>query len=128
MHTQSHTTSPVRRIVATVIAVIALSSIATLSSARGTGTVPVTDATHLQVTVRFADLDVSSQKGAAALLRRLRSAATDVCSPIQSRGYYTVDRKDACIDAAITHAVDTVDQPTLSTVWAAKRATWPTAR
>jgi UrcA family protein len=128
MHTQSRTTSPVRRLVAIAIAGIALSSISALSSARSPDPLFAAGEKPLQVRVRFADLDISSQEGAHALYYRIRWAALEVCSPIQSRGYYMIDRRDACIDEAITNAVNTVNRPALTAIWTAKRATWPTAR
>jgi UrcA family protein len=128
MHTQSHTTSHVRRVIATVTVGIALSSLATPSNARSYDPLSVIGGDPPQVMVRFADLDVSHPSGAAILYHRISSAAKDVCSPIESRGYYSVDRRDACIDAAITNAVNTVNRPALFAEMSAHRATSPTAR
>jgi UrcA family protein len=128
MHTQSHTTGHVRRFAAALTAGIALSSLATPSNARSYDPLSVIGADSPQIMVRFADLDVSHPRGAAILYRRISSAAKEVCSPIESRGYYSIDRREACIDEAITNAVNTVNQPALFAEMGVDRARSPTAR
>jgi UrcA family protein len=72
-----------------------------------------------QITVKYADLDLSNSGGAAALYGRIHSAASNICwrmynSDVAYRAY-----KDACLKAVITDAVAKVNQPTLSVVYQA---------
>lgn len=128
MHSQSRITGRVRRLVATVTAGITLSSIASLSFAHSYDPMFTNGENVLHVTVHFADLDVSRPEGAAVLYSRIRSAAKQVCWPKQTRGFYATQQLDACIGAAITGAVTTVNQPALFAILSAKRATSPRAR
>ena len=73
-----------------------------------------------QVTVKFGDLNVSTSQGAAALYRRIHSAAVDVCSRM-----YVIEQaykwhKDACLQKVIGDAVIKVNRPALSAVFASK--------
>ena len=125
MHTQSHTTS-LLRFVAAATAGIALSSHAGLSNARSYDPSIAIGGDLPQVAVRFADLDVSHPEGAAVLYRRISAAAKKVCAPIESFRYSLVDRRDSCIDKAITNAVNTVNQPALFAEMSAAKS--PTSR
>ncbi len=73
-----------------------------------------------QVIVKFADLDVSTSQGAAALYRRIHSAAADVCL----RMYVTEEtykwHKNTCLQKVIGDAVVKVNRPALSAVFASK--------
>jgi UrcA family protein len=88
-------------------------SFATVSSADD-GTSPP------QVIVKFADLDASTSQGAAALYRRIDSAAEDVCS----RMYISTEAyrwyKNACLKKLIADAVTKVNEPALSAVFASR--------
>ncbi len=79
-----------------------------------------------QVIVKFADLDVSTSQGAAALYRRIHSAAADVCL----RMYVTEEaykwHKNACLQKVIGDAVSKVNRPALSAVFASKYDVSPT--
>jgi UrcA family protein len=108
------TSMPVRTLVASVILSALATGIATVSSAEEVTTPP-------QLIVKFAQLDVSTSKGASALYARIHSAAVNVCS----RMYEGDDlayrlNKDACLEKAIGDAVRNVDQPALSAVFATK--------
>jgi UrcA family protein len=120
MNTQTSVTTYFRRSLATGAAAAALFGFATLSLARSDDDLP-------KVTVNYADLDVSHPAGAAVLYRRIRVAAKEVCSSLDSR----VDggkQLDACIDQAIVDAVNAVNRPALFAVMGAKHETWPVAR
>jgi UrcA family protein len=73
-----------------------------------------------QVIVKYADLDVSTAPGAAALYRRIDGAAEQVCS----RMYTSTDayrrHKNACLQQVIADAVTKVNEPALSAVFASK--------
>ncbi len=65
--------------------------------------------------VSFADLDLSKEAGARTLLRRIRSAARDVCGPegreLAERGFHT------CFRRAISGAVMELDNPVVVAVY-----------
>lgn len=68
-----------------------------------------------QVTVSYADLDLSKAAGAQTLYKRIKNAAARVCG---SSGRYTIleGRKawHACYDTAVANAVAQIDRPTLT--------------
>ena len=107
------TSTPLRTLVAGAILSVLALSFATASHADD-------DTTPPQVTVKFGDLDVSTPQGAAALYRRINSAAIDVCSRM-----YVIEQaykwhKDACLQKVIGDAVIKVNRPALSAVFASK--------
>ena len=109
----SITSAPRRTLLAgAILGALALGFV-TLSSA-DEGTSPP------QVIVKFADLDASTSQGAAALYRRIHSAAVDVCSRIYDRELAYRLHKDVCLQAAIGDAVIKVNRPALSAVFASK--------
>jgi UrcA family protein len=75
-----------------------------------------------QAVVKFADLNMSTQQGAAALYGRIAAAADKVCNS------YAVDFRDlvakaqvnACVHRAIADAVTKVGQPELFAIYSAK--------
>jgi len=73
-----------------------------------------------QVIVKFADLNVSTAAGAMALYRRINGAANDVCS----RMYVSTEAyrryKNACLQKVIADAVNKVNEPALSAVFASQ--------
>ena len=73
-----------------------------------------------QVIVKFADLDVSSSQGAAALYGRIHSAAVNLCWRMSDSNEEYVLSKDACLKKVIADAVIKVNEPALSAVFASK--------
>ena len=73
-----------------------------------------------QVTVKYADLSVSSPQGAAALYHRIRAAAMTVCQPLDESNLASKQTTAACIHKAVADAVAEVDQPALSAVYREK--------
>jgi UrcA family protein len=69
----------------------------------------------VQVTVSYADLDLSKTAGAQTLYKRIKAAAARVCG---SHGRYTTlePRKvwRNCFDTAVANAVAQIDRPTLT--------------
>jgi UrcA family protein len=107
------TSTPLRTLVAGAMLSALAFSFATVSSAGEPTTPP-------QSIVKFGDLDVSTSQGASALYGRIHSAAVDVCSRM-----YVIDlayrlHKDACLQKVIADAVNKVNQPSLSAVFASK--------
>jgi UrcA family protein len=84
------------------------------------------DTTPPQAIVKFADLDVSTSQGAAALYRRIHSAAADVCLRMYVSEEAYRWHKNACLQKVIGDAVTKVNQPTLSAVFASNYRVSPT--
>jgi UrcA family protein len=78
------------------------------------------------VKVSYADLNLSSEAGAATLYQRIRSAARNVCSP--EPGERPLERyRDwkQCYETAINNAVGKVNSPLLSALHGSKTPTTP---
>jgi UrcA family protein len=72
------------------------------------------------VTVRFADLDTANTQGAAALYRRLKSAAQSVCRDLDPGKELARVRPYAdCMHAALSNAIVKVDRPAVTAYAAA---------
>jgi UrcA family protein len=78
-----------------------------------------------QVIVKFADLDVSTSRGAAALYGRIHTAAVDVCSRMYVIEQAYKFHKDSCLQKVIGDAVIKVNRPALSAVFASKYGVSP---
>ena len=81
-----------------------------------------------QAIVKFADLDVSTTGGAAALFNRIRYASEGVCSPLDHGDLASKFRQKQCVKQAIQGAVAKVNQPALSAVYAARYGVLQPAR
>jgi UrcA family protein len=57
------------------------------------------------MTVRYADLDLATADGAAALRQRIERAATNVCGPFDIRSLADGDRFAACRAKAVEGAL-----------------------
>ena len=75
-------------------------------------------------TVKFADLNVSSPEGAAALYRRIAAAANNLCSSIVADSRYIGSQASlrACVHKAIADAVTKVGRPELFAVYNSKNS------
>jgi UrcA family protein len=113
------TSTPLRTLVAGAILSALAFSFATVSNADD-------DTAPPQVIVKFADLDVSTSKGAAALYGRIHSAAVDVCSRMYVMEQAYKWHKYACLQKVIGDAVIKVNRPALSAVFASKFGVPPT--
>jgi UrcA family protein len=82
----------------------------------------------LQVTVKYADLNVSHPQGAAVLYGRIRAAAAVVCAPFDRGGLSVKLHRDACVDNAIADAVTAVNEPALLAVYGTKTGKTPPVR
>lgn len=72
-------------------------------------------------TVRFADLDTSNVHGAAALYRRIASAAESVCRDLKpGRQVALMEPYAKCLHQAISAAVIKVDRPAVTAYAAAQ--------
>jgi UrcA family protein len=77
-------------------------------------------ATPPQVNIKFADLDVSTSRGAVALYGRIHSAAVNVCWRMYDSNEAYRLNKDVCLRKVIADAVSKVNEPALSAVFASK--------
>jgi UrcA family protein len=109
------TPTPLRTLVAGAILSVLAFSVATVSHADDYTAPP-------QVVVKFADLDVSTSQGAAALYGRIHSAAVNVCSRMYSDALAYKWHESACLQKVIGNAVIKVNRPALSAVFASKYA------
>ncbi|MGC1722382.1 MAG: UrcA family protein [Isosphaeraceae bacterium] len=112
------TSTRLRNLVAGAILSALALSFATVSHADD-GTAPP------QVIVKFADLDVLTSQGAAALYGRIHSAAVDVCSRMYVIEQAYKRHKNACLQKVIGDAVSKVNRPALSAVFASKYGVSP---
>jgi UrcA family protein len=67
-------------------------------------------------TVKFADLNITSQAGAKALYGRIRAAAQDVCHDSSGGDPILRLAVRACIEKAIDKAVKDVNSPVLTSL------------
>ena len=82
--------------------------------------VPTADPRSAPITVKFADINVSSAPGALVLYERIRVAAQNACSYF----WFKTDADEArCLQNTIAKAVTKVNQPALSAVYNAKYKT-----
>jgi UrcA family protein len=65
-------------------------------------------------TVRYWDLNLNTQAGAAVLYKRIRNAAGEVCGDVGSRRLAEAAAAKACADRAIFTAVRSVNAPKLT--------------
>jgi UrcA family protein len=106
------TSTQLTRILAGTLFAALTCSIATMVLASGS------DA--FQVKVKYGDLNVSSESGAATLYSRIRNAAESVCRQFNSADLGARKLFAACVHKAISDAVNDVDQPALFTIYNAK--------
>ena len=103
---------------ARVVAIAALGA-ATLSlfSVSASAQAPIP---HQQV--NFGDLDLSKSRDTERLYSRLRSASSAVCSDFANyRSNRMRDRHAACIDRALSDAIETIGNPSLAAFHATKK-------
>jgi len=100
----------------TLLAVF-LGSLSATAAAGDRGDEPLTQK------VSFADLDLTRSPGVAALYVRIRSAAQQVCGPVDGRQLEALTNFHRCTKQAIARAVRDVNAPTLTTYYLAKTNT-----
>jgi UrcA family protein len=66
------------------------------------------------VTLQYLSRDLDSPQGASILYRRIRAAATKVCSPLESRALERKVLWDQCFNHAVANAVAAVHNEALS--------------
>lgn len=92
----------------TLVALAALFAVATPALAAQ----PVPTAGEArQVTVRYADLDLSRPAGADAMIARIRQAAEVACSGFSTRELAEMAQQRACLSETMAAAVRKVNAP-----------------
>ena|SRR5579863_578895 len=74
----------------------------------------------VSVTVRYGDLDLSSDTGTAVLYKRITSAARQVCLDDGERNLGLLAAAYKCEERAIAHAVQEVNSSKLAMLYAAR--------
>jgi len=64
--------------------------------------------------VTYGDLNLDTDAGARVLYRRLRGAAGEVCTPLESIDTVLKAGWRACIDQAMNSAIGSVNKPTVT--------------
>jgi UrcA family protein len=104
--------------------IIAAAAFSALASGFGAVAAAADGAPAPTAIVKYGDLNVSTAEGATELYRRIRSAATHVCSSfdrpldLNSQAF-----KTDCIRQAITNGVAALNEPALFTVYKANGGT-----
>ena len=65
-------------------------------------------------TIHYADLDLNTEAGVAALYNRIRKAAEQVCPDVGARELAQAAAAQACVDRAIARTVKAVNNPKLT--------------
>lgn len=68
----------------------------------------------LEVVVSLGDLDLARPEGAATAVRRLRRASRAVCGELVLSPIEITARRQDCVKAALSRAVDEIDAPLVS--------------
>jgi UrcA family protein len=66
------------------------------------------------LTVQFGDLNLDNAQGVAALFKRIKNAARNVCSEFEGRTLTHKRLYADCVDTALSTAIARVDRPALS--------------
>jgi UrcA family protein len=94
---------------------VALTALSATMLAGVTHAVEFGDALPMQP-VTYKDLDLNSNAGIEMLYKRIEGAANQVCGKADARDLRGMSFKKACVERAISNAVATVNNPTLTRV------------
>ncbi len=96
--------------IVTLASIVALGfAVSNVSNAANSDAQPVES-----LTVQYGDLDLNKPQGVDALLKRIKSAAKDVCSEFEGRTQREKQLHSQCVDQAVSTAVARVNRPALS--------------
>jgi UrcA family protein len=87
---------------------------ALICAASGGGALAAEPSQPLTKIVHYGDLNLDSEQGAKVLYARMRSAARDVCSPLEGRDLTGRRLWQTCFDNAVANAVGQVDKTMVS--------------
>jgi UrcA family protein len=71
--------------------------------------------------VNYADLNLATSSGAEALYARIKSAAAEVCEPVNARALKSFLISRRCAEQAVSRAVAYVNAPALTNLHLAKK-------
>lgn len=107
-------------LVATLSASLALAGLSFAGAASAAGARAPATVDVARVVVPYGDLDLETERGAAALQRRLVAAARQVCGSPDPRDLSRHQKARDCMDAAMARAVDDVGSPRLAKLHAGR--------
>ncbi len=102
------------------LAVVLRTALATAATLLLTIGPALAEPSAVQTKVSYGDLDLQSPAGAAALYRRISSAARRVCDAGDSRDLRAQQAARRCRETAVATAVATIDSPQLAVLHAAR--------
>jgi UrcA family protein len=111
MTTSARFTFQPRSLIAAALVTAMISSFSAVCNAAVASDVPKT-------IVKYADLDLSTAQGATTLYNRIHFAAEGVCSAYGQADLIAKSHRNVCVKQAIEGAVEKVNQPALSAVYA----------
>jgi len=100
---------------------VAFTVLATGAAIGAAGSASAASADAPALTVRYADLNLSTEQGALALYGRIVAAANRVCVAGNMLDPDSMATARACREEAIARAVRDVNRPTLASVYVQRR-------
>jgi UrcA family protein len=97
---------------------LAVGLFALVFAANGVAALAAEPSQPLTKIVHYGDLNLDSEQGAKVLYARLRGAAREVCSPLESIDLTQQRKWNACFNNAVANAVGQVDKTTVSALHA----------
>jgi UrcA family protein len=107
-------------LLATLSASLALVGLSLAGTASAAGSAAPSTVDVARIVVSYGDLDLDTDRGAAALQRRLVVAARQVCGSPDPRDLGRYQKARVCTDAAMARAVDEVGSPRLAKLHAGR--------
>lgn len=95
--------------------------LATCTAIGALGSAQAADANSPALTVRYSDLNLSTEQGSLVLYGRIVAAARQVCVVDDIRDLRAFNAAKLCREQAIAKAVRDVNSPMLASVYAARR-------
>jgi UrcA family protein len=96
-----------------IASILATAVVAFAGVSKGGGALAAEPVTYSK-TVTYGDLNLDSAQGASALYARLRHAAREVCSPLESKELSLRSAWQTCVSNALTSAVTQVNKPNVT--------------
>lgn len=107
---KTHTLNNTKHIALAAVVAFGLSTVAFGAYAGETNDVPTR-------TVRYADLDLNTQKGATVLYNRIRQAAEQVCGYEGLQPLAIAAPVKACVNRAVASSVEAINNARLTSVY-----------
>jgi UrcA family protein len=101
-----------------IASILAAGLFAFICAANGSTALAAEPSQRLTKIVHYGDLNLDTEQGARALYARLRGAARQVCSPLESIEMGGRQQWKACVNDAVANAVAQVNKSMLSALHA----------